>query len=156
MTMTWRARILSAEELSELRADPSLAREFVHRDDHPLELKRTWYGLKWIMVHDDRIEGGAEDSILGGAEIGERIGTSPARLVGPDEVAEISLQLAEVTPDHIRDGFDIRTMMREAVYPPIWDQPDVLEGKLVPAFTKLKKLYAKAAEQRAAILIVVS
>ncbi len=160
MGMNWRARTLNRDQLADLRENPDHAEElaeFGAKEQGALLLHQYWHGLNWLLKKAEDVPQGAEESILGGNDIGPRIGpTGPARLLDPDTVAEANAALAVATADDIRAAYDQDAMLDESVYPPIWADSDVLEGKLVPAFEKLKAYYAQAAESGAAILTAIS
>lgn len=155
MSMPWRARSLNDEERTQLVADPSTASALaavVGKDR--IELKTTWHGLKWLLEAGEDIPGGAEDAILGGAELPGEPG-HPVRLLDATAVAKIASALEPVTADDLRDAYDIDEMLDASVYPPIWADPEILEKKVVPAFEKLRKFYLASAAEKRAVLIVV-
>lgn len=160
MGMNWRARTLTAEQLAELRQHPdqaALLAEFTAKEPGTLLLHNLWHGINWLLKRAEDVPQGAEDSILGGNDIGPRIGpTGPARLLDPDTVAAANAALGVATADDLRAAYDQTAMLDESVYPPIWADSGVLEGKLVPAFGKLQKYYADAASSGAAILTAIS
>jgi hypothetical protein len=43
-------------------------------------------------------------------------------------------------------------MMREQVYPTIWQEPDIFDGYLLPAFVRLRDFYAAAAAADEAVI----
>ncbi len=157
--MNWRARILTPEQLADLREHPDHApelAEFGAKEPGTLHLHQLWHGLNWLLKAAEDVPQGAEDSILGGRDIGATVGpTGPARLLDPDTVSAANDALAVATADDLRAAYDQDDMLEESVFPPIWADQDVLEGKIVPAFTKLQKFYAKAAEANAAILTAI-
>ncbi len=155
MPMPWVARSLNDEERARLVADPSAATALaaVPGKQH-IELKNTWHGLKWLLAAGADIPSGAEDAILGGTELPSEPG-HPVRLLDSDAVEKIATALSPVTADDVREAFDIDQMLDASVYPPIWDEPDVLEKKVVPAFEKLRRFYLTSAAEKRAVLIVV-
>ncbi len=150
--MNWRARVLTAEQLDALREHPDEAARlatFTTKEPGTLTLHNLWHGLNWLLIR-------AEDPILGGRDIGPSIGpTGPARLLLPDTVAATWAALEVATADDIRAAYDQDAMLDESVYPPIWGDADVLEGRLVPAFEKLRTFYRKAAGSGVAVLTAI-
>ncbi|WP_049788377.1 DUF1877 family protein [Isoptericola variabilis] len=53
--------------------------------------------------------------------------------------------LAGTTVDGLRTRFDPAALARAEIYPEIWDESDVFEAYLAPAFERLRSLYAHAA-----------
>ncbi len=159
MGMNWRARTLTREQLTHLREHPDHAVElieFTAKEPGALLLHNLWHGLNWLLKKAEDVPQGAEDAILGGNDIGPRIGpTGPARLLDPDTVAAANAALAVSTADDLRAAYDQTAMLDESVYPPIWADSGVLEGKIVPAFEKLKAYYAKAAAEGVAVLTAI-
>lgn len=157
--MNWRARTLTREQLTHLREHPDHAVElieFTAKEPGALLLHNLWHGLNWLLKKAEDVPQGAEDAILGGNDIGPRIGpTGPARLLDPDTVAAANAALAVSTADDLRAAYDQTAMLDESVYPPIWADSGVLEGKIVPAFEKLKAYYAKAAAEGVAVLTAI-
>ena len=155
MPTPWVARSLNDEERAQIVADPTAATTLaaVPGKQH-IELKTTWHGLKWLLAAGEDIPSGAEDAILGGAELPSQPG-HPVRLIDSTAVAKIATALEPVSADDLRDAFDIDQMLDASVYPPIWGDPDVLEKKVVPAFEKLRKFYLQSAADKRAVLIVV-
>lgn len=153
--MQWVARSLNDEERAQLVADPTAATTLASAPGKQhIELKTTWHGLKWLLAAGPDIPSGAEDAILGGTELPSQPG-HPVRLLDSDAVEKIAGALNPVTADDVREAFDIDQMLDASVYPPIWDEPDVLEKKVVPAFEKLRKFYLQSAADKRAVLIVV-
>jgi hypothetical protein len=155
MPMPWVARSLTDEERAQLVADPTAATSLaaVPGKQH-IELKTTWHGLKWLLAAGEDIPSGAEDAILGGTELPSQPG-HPVRLLDAAAVETVAAALDPVTADDVREAFDIDRMLDASVYPPIWDEPDVLEKKVVPAFEKLRRFYLTSAAEKHAVLIVV-
>ncbi len=157
--MNWRARTLTPEQLADLREHPEKApalAEFSAKEPGTLLLHNLWHGLNWLLIQAEDVPQGAENSILGGRDIGASVGpTGPARLLDPDTVAAAAAALSVATADDIRAAYDQDSMLAESVYPPIWADDNVLEGKLVPAFEKLKTFYTKAASAEVAILTAI-
>ncbi len=155
MPMPWVARSLNDEERAQVVADPAAATTLAAAPGKQhIELKTTWHGLKWILAAGEDIPSGAEDAILGGTELPSQPG-HPVRLLDADAVEKIATALDPVTADDVREAFDIDKMLDASVYPPMWDEPDVLEKKVVPAFEKLRKFYLTSAAEKHSVLIVV-
>lgn len=159
MAMNWRARTLTHEQLATLREHPERAPEladFGAKEPGTLHLHNLWHGLNWLLIRAEDIPQGAENTILGGRDIGPSVGpTGPARLLDPDLVASANASLAVGSADDLRAAYDQDDMLDESVFPPIWADQEVLEGKLVPAFAKLQAFYAKAAASGAAVLTAI-
>ena len=116
-------------------------------------MHNLWHGLNWLLIQADDVPQGAENAILGGRDVGASVGPAgPARLLDPDTVADAAAALSVATADGLRAAYDQDAMLDESVYPPVWADADVLEGKLVPAFERLKSFYAKAAASGSAVL----
>lgn len=156
MTMTWRGRILTAAELADVRHDPGRADALAAGADgkQVLELKKLWHGVKWVIANSP-IPSGAEDGILGGTEV-LRNEHGTRRLLEPDVVAAIASALVSATADDFADGFDPATMLDQSVYPAIWNERDVLDDKLVPAFTRYRRFFERAAAEHAGVITLIA
>src|SRR5439155_16744742 len=83
---------------------------------------------------------------------------SSARVFWPQQVEQIDAALSEVTTDELRRRFNSQLMMKEEIYPEIWDRnpkEDDTLGWLVSYFEQLKK-FASAARSEARCLVVMN
>src|SRR5688572_17439045 len=148
----------TGDEVRPVLADVEARRHFFSTRNQTtpvLDLDKTWHGLHYLLTGSAwEGEGPTAFLVEGGELMG--VGVRSARVFWPNEVEAIHSALAAVTPDELRRRFDPQAMMREEVYPQIWDrdpkQDDTL-GELVLYFAKLKEFVANAHAQARCIVV---
>lgn len=86
------------------------------------------------------------DAVFGGEPIGEDLGYGPARLLSAEGVSAVAARLRELDPATLRTRMDPAAMEDAGVYPVIWDEDDVFDTYLAPAFDGLRAFYSAAAQ----------
>jgi hypothetical protein len=138
-----------------LRAEPERLADYLFPDDdegteleHAIDLDKAWHGIHYLL--NGTAEGGDEPYslvILGGQEIGEDLGYGPARLLFPDQVADIAGALRELDADALEARFDAAAMEEAQIYPgQIWsrDGQEALDY-LLHHYAQLVDFYEAAA-----------
>jgi len=114
------------------------------------DLDKAWHGIHFLLTAS-AWEGDPPLNFLvsGGTEVGDvDVGYGPARVFRSSEVAEIHKALGEVQEDDLRARFQPEAMMKEDIYPRIWDrdpEDDDPLGYLLEYFAILKKFVGHAA-----------
>lgn len=156
MGMLWAARVMTAAEVDDLRADPDSVWDLIDEEEESdafLDLDKMWHGVHWILTGTAwDAEGPLGQVILGGEEIGEDGGYGPARLLTPEQVSDVAAALRAVSADELRARFDPAAMSAAGVYPDVWTETWILEQGLLPAVDQLRTFYAAAADGGAWVL----
>lgn len=151
MGMTWVGYRRDETTARELLADPDGIEELLESDDDisSVDLDKAWHGLHWLLVRSDAP---LEEAVFGGEELGEDLGYGPSRLLLPNRVKHVASGLASLEADQLRTRLDRGAMSRDEVYPMIWDEEDIFENYLAPAFAQLRDFYAAAAAAGEAVI----
>ena len=147
MSMICSLRQADEAEIDQLLADPEQIVDFLEEEaaesDGEIDLDKAWHGIHFLLT-GSAWEGDAPLGYLiaGGEEIGdEDVGYGPARALRPGEVANFDAALAAISRDDFRRRFDPTVMMKQQIYPEIWDRrPDDDDslGYLTEYFEALK------------------
>jgi hypothetical protein len=88
-------------------------------------------------------------------EAGIDFGMGPACVFSPKEVAEIASALRGVDESSLRKAADFEEMDRVGVFPDQWMEEgnEILDGYILPNFSKLKNFYEQAASGRQIVLM---
>ncbi|HEX4160309.1 MAG TPA: DUF1877 family protein [Rhizomicrobium sp.] len=75
----------------------------------------------------------------------------------PDEVAELSAALNQITDAGLREHFDPRVMESLGVAGILWteEEPDVFEKILVPVLERIRELFRLAAQAGQTVIVVI-
>jgi hypothetical protein len=125
----------------------------------PLSLEKSWHGLHFVLAGSSwGGEGPLAFLLAGGEQVGNSdFGYGPARVFLADEVAQIANALSGLATEEFDRRFDLEKMAEEMVYPQIWDEPrPELLDEYLGYFEELKDLVCKAAQQRQALVILLS
>ena len=135
----------------EILADPDGIEDLLESDDDisSVDLDKAWHGLHWLLQRSDAP---VDEAVFGGEEIGEDLGYGPSRLLSPDRVKHVASALALLGADKLGTRLDRAAMSRDEVYPMIWDEEDIFESYLAPAFAQLRDFYAAAAAADEAVI----
>lgn len=115
-------------------------------DAMSVDLDKAWQGLHWLLTTssgptDDQVS----DAVFGGEEVGGDLGYGPGRLLSAQGVKAVDARLRDVQPETLRARMDPAAMEIADIYPPIWDEEDVFDTYLAPAFEDLCAFYSAAA-----------
>jgi hypothetical protein len=155
MGMIWVGYRRDAGTARHLLEDPDRLEELLESDDDvtSVDLDKAWHGLHWLLTGSDGPSTGPlSDAIFGGEAIGEDLGYGPGRLVSPEHVRSIAVGLREIGVDTLRTRMNAPAMIAAEIYPVIWDEDDVFDTYLVPAFENLRDFYSAAADREQAVI----
>lgn len=88
-----------------------------------LDLEKTWHGLHFLLTGQAR-GGQPPKSFLfnGGVSVGQAPGFGPARALRSAQVARFHRAIAGLSEAELRRRYDPERMMREGVYPGVWQR----------------------------------
>jgi hypothetical protein len=122
-------------------------------DDTSVDLDKAWHALHWLLTASGgNPEAALSDVIFGGQGIGEDLGYGPARLLSTDRVQAVAQALAQLEVTSLRSRMDAQAMEAAEVYPMIWDEDDVFDSYLAPAYDRLRDFYSAAATADEAVI----
>lgn len=158
MGMVLTARRLTADEA---RLDPEeladLLLEGEDEDARTVDLDKAWHAVHFLLTGTEwEVVGEAGQAVLGGEPVGEDLGTGPLRVVAAADVVTTSLALAALDEQELRGRYDPARMRELQIYPDVWDEEDVLDEYVLPAFRDLAGLYARAAAEQQAVVLLIS
>ena len=140
-------------KIEELLNDPDLIENFVDeaQDSGYFELDKAWHGIHFLLTNSDwQGEKPLCYLLHGGKPIGDvDVGYGPANAITSKQVAEFDAALEPIDEPEFRSRFNPKLMMKNEIYPTIWDRPveeDDTLGYLYEYFKSLKD-YVKTAKQ---------
>lgn len=156
MGMVWVGYRREESEAKELLEEPEGVDELLESDDDDtsVDLDKAWHGLHWLLTTSvDTVPGDPlSDVIFGGEGVGEDLGYGPPRLLRAARVQVVADALARVDRASLRARMDSEAMEAAEVYPMIWDEDDVFDSYLGPAYDSLRDFYAAAAGANEAVI----
>lgn len=155
--MVWRRT--SAGELDAIEHDPDVAGTLLADSDRDrlFDVGRAWHAVHMLLNGSPwGGSGPAFDAVLGGTPVGEPSTYEPVRVLLPERVSAVAVLLAGLSPEDLRSRFTHRGFRRAEVYPDVWDVPDVLTSFVLPAYARLRTMYAEAAAAGDALLVQLS
>ena len=148
---------VQAEELEQFKADPESLQALISDEVDGLrvhDIDKSWEGILFLLT--GRGAAGLEQpatnlsrALFSGQLIdpGQDLGSGPAHYLEPGQVAEVAKELAAIRSEDLEARFDPQEMMRQQIYPMIWDRvDDDLRSYLLEYFDDVKQLYRTAAE----------
>ncbi len=140
-------------KIEELLNDTDLIENFVDeaQDSGYLELDKAWHGIHFLLTNSDwKGEKPLCYLLHGGQPIGDiDVGYGPANAITSKQVADFDAALEKIDEVEFRSRFNPKLMMKNEIYPTIWDRPleeDDTLGYLYEYFKNLKD-YVKTAKQ---------
>ena len=151
MGMIWVGYRRNETVARQILESPDGLDELLESDDDvaSVDLDKAWHGIHWLLTQSTHP---VNEAILGGEEIGEDLGYGPARLLTTDRVKAVASALTGLGLFDLQARLDPLAMSRDEVYPTIWDEADIFETYLGPAFTQLRSFYIDAAEANEAVI----
>lgn len=143
MGIYWVGKRITNEQQDQVWTDPDAAWTILGEPD--LHLQKTWQGLHYLL-HED-----AGRAIRTGTPVGGDPGYGPARIVLPDEVAEIAAALTAIDTETLRARYDPSEMDDLDIYPGNWAESP-FDGFVAPYLTDLRDFYRSAAAEKQAVL----
>ncbi len=142
---------VTGDKIEEFIRDPAVMPVFLHSaiEDQDelgadfLDVDKSWHGIHFLLTGTVR-EGEPPLAwvIFAPKEIGEDLGHGPARLLMPEQVAEVSKALAPITGDKLKKKCDWTLMNDSQIYPQGWRNGD--QDYIAENFTQLRKFYESA------------
>ena len=168
MSMVCELRQIESSDIGPLLADPERIDEILDWDEDEeddesrsepyLDLDKSWHAIHYLLT-GSAWEGEPPLSylLIGGEEVGDiDVGYGPARVLRPDEVRTFDGALSSISADDLRRRFDPKAMMKEDIYPNIWDrdlqQDDVL-GYVLDNYQGLQAFVHDASAKGKGLLI---
>ena len=163
MSMIFNAQMASDEEIRSLLSNPATVEDFVYDEEREaLGLEKGWHGLHWLLT------GSAWEGkepwcylVLGGQEIDDvDVGYGPARAFTSEKVREWSEALSTLSREELEKRFDPNAMMRNEIYPTIWDR--ALTGEenvsewLLEYYDHLRAFLKKAVEKGSGVVLSIT
>ncbi len=123
MSMICCLREAGKTQLDQLLSDPESILTLLKEEMDEVDLDKAWHGIHFLLT------GSAWDGeeplcylVKGGKEVGDvDVGYGPARVLNPKQVADWAFALSAVSAAELRDRFDPQAMLREKIYPEIWE-----------------------------------
>ena len=140
--MIWVGYRCNPATARELLEDPGRLGELLESDDDEtsVDLDKAWHGIHWLLTG---AEGPTADvpseAIFGGDPFGEDLGYGPGRLLPAERVIAVAAALRDLDSDTLRTRMDPAAMTTAGIYPGIWDEEDVFEDELAPAYEDLRR-----------------
>ncbi len=153
--MIWVGYRMSEDVARHVLEDADRMDELLESDDDltSVDLDKAWHGIHWLLTGEtDPSTGVVSSAIFGGEPLGEDLGYGPGRLLSAEDVAAVAAALQDLEPDALRTRMDPSAMDDAGVYPSIWDEPDVFDSYLAPAFANLRTFYSAAAQSGEAVI----
>jgi hypothetical protein len=170
MSVIGNLRVVTAEQLAALRAQPELVVPLLYPEESPnggalpegpddeLYLDKSWHGIHFLLT--GTAWGGSPPlNFLAGEleEIGDvDVGSGPARALQPESVQELARALDALTEETLRRRFDPEAMVREDIYPSIWHRDpaeDDALGYLLAYFDELRAFVRDAGGRGLGLLV---
>lgn len=153
--MIWVGYRRMADEARKALEDPELLEELLESDDDvtSVDLDKAWHGLHWLLTGSgEPTDDAASDAIFGGEPIGEDLGYGPGRLLPASGVSAVANVLRELDPDSLSSRMDRAAMARADLHPSIWEEQDIFDEYLSPAYERLRAFYLVAADRGEAVI----
>lgn len=153
--MIWVAYRRSPDEAAELVESTDSIESLLESDDDAtsVDLDKAWHGIHWLLTGShDSTDDVTSEVIFGGEPVGEDLGYGPARLLDPERVRAVASILRALPGDELRQRVDLKAMSAAGLYPDIWDETDVFDEYLAPAYDRLCAFYVDAAQEGQAVV----
>lgn len=146
---------LTPVKITEVDPDAPETLNYVPDPNREIDIEKSWHGLHFLFTGTSD-EGGEPACFLikGGEDIDDE---GAARALSPEQVKRFATFLGSLTPERLRDRFDVKRMMELEIYPDIWDRPvsgdeNPLEW-LIAYFTELQSFVQRVANDGHAIIV---
>ncbi len=155
MGMIWVAYRRTEEAARHILEDADRVDELLESDDDvtSVDLDKAWHGIHWLLTGSaDPTTDVVSSAIFGGEPLGEDIGYGPGRLLSIEGVGAVAAALRELDAEALRGRMNPSAMDAVGIYPQIWDEADVFDTYLAPAFDNLRAFYTAAATSGEAVI----
>ncbi|WP_267405410.1 MULTISPECIES: YfbM family protein [unclassified Chryseobacterium] len=117
---------------------------------NPDDIDKAWDGILFLLTGDgiSEINHPLTKVLFSGQLIDENqdLGYGPAHYLTPEQVVDLSKQIAEITVNDLKLKFDPEKMTELGIYPEIWAEGDDAFEYLADNFLVVQKMYAEAAK----------
>src|SRR6185503_14516377 len=123
MSMICCLREADESQIDQLLSTPESIVALLEEDVDEVDLDKAWHGIHFLLT-GTAWDGGEPLCYLvsGGEEVGDvDVGYGPARVLRPHQVAQWAAALTAIPADELRRRFDPQAMLKEKIYPEIWD-----------------------------------
>ena len=135
--------------------DPDQLDGLLDSDDYEtsVDLDKAWHSLHWLLNDNGGpTDDSLSETIFGGEAIGQDLGYGPVRLLPADRVRVVARALGQIEPNSLRTRMNAQAMASADIYPMIWDEDDVFDSYLAPAYDRLRTFYTAAAAANQAVI----
>jgi hypothetical protein len=119
------------------------------------DLDKSWHAIHYLLT--GTAWGGEpplSSLLLGGEEVGDvDVGYGPARVMRPAEVANFDSVLSAISSDEMRRRYDPAAMMKEDIYPNVWDRGEEEIEYVIEYFEVLKQIVHDARASNKGLII---
>ncbi len=152
---------ISPEQLASFQKDTGQVAPFLRAcmegdGDAPpsVYLDKSWQAIRFVLT--GRASGGEGPlglAIEGGEELGDDVGSGPARFLTASEVRSVAEALSAVSPEAFAVRFDSRALQAARISPGGWAERDEENREYVlEYYRKLFTFYRRASERGDAVL----
>lgn len=154
MGMIWVGYRRDPATARDLLEDPALLEDLLESDgETSVDLDKAWHGLHWLLTGAEGPTAGTpSEAIFGGEPFGEDLGYGPGRLLAASRVSAVAAELHDLDVDTLRSRMDAAAMTQAGIYPSIWDEEDVFDSYLAPAYQDLRAFYSAASDAGEAVI----
>lgn len=122
-------------------------------EDTLVDLDKAWHGIHWLLTRSpDATDDITSEAIFANRSVATDLDHGPAGLLDPERVRAVEAALAALPVAELASRVDLRAMAVADVYPNIWDESDVFDEYLAPAYDQLRAFYADAARAGDAVI----
>jgi len=152
---------VSSEELAAYLDDSSLLEETIYEngdpDIHLVDIDKSWEGILFILTGQnlDKLDHPLGAALFSGQLVDpeQDLGYGPANYLTPEQVRQISGQLAAFSAADVKSKFDPVKMTELSVYPQIWNRQDAeIFDYLLEYFEEVQSFYQAAAGENQAVI----
>jgi len=129
MIMQWNGATTSEAEGLRSAGTEALCEWLDHSEDRvSFDVDKAWHAVHFTLTGDtDSTAGLLGQVVLGGVEFGDEVGYGPARWLPAPAVSDVASALAKLTPEEFERRVDFAALLRNDIYPSIWDRDPVAE-----------------------------
>lgn len=132
--------------------------QFVEYERNEIDLDKAWHGIHFLLTGTNWAGDPPMNFLLdGGTQVGDiDVGYGPARAFHAAEVAAIDKAIQSISEEDLRNRFAPDKMMKEGIYPEIWDrdpEEDDTLGYLLEYYSTLREFIHDAALRNVGVVI---
>jgi len=158
---------IEKNELQEILEDSSLLENIIDKamdEENPqlIDLDKSWEGVFYLLTgygveNLDKAAPPLSWTLFSGqiVDAEQDLGYGPGNYVTAEQVPQVNAALQTITASDLRKRFDAKKMMKEKIYPDVWDDPETIDY-ILEYFESMKKFYAEAAKNSQAVITFLS